>query len=280
MLSDSSRRSRGGPAPRARSLRLVAAVGAVLALTLVAAVGGTDLVRHRLARSRLHAQLGLGGLPARPLHAVLLQHRLRDRVRERLHADPRARHVRPADDRRGTRVVVEGGHPTRYVYKVRQGIKFSDGTPITAADVAFSINVHRDKKTGFEDGALLRQRQSIAAKGQHVTVRSQGRTRTGSSSRRQPGPRLLEGGLPEEAREFGTPSDIPIGTGPYKFAEFHAPTRRSCSCATRSRRARSTRGTRIVFSVIPDAKARLLALQSGQIDGTFAIPEQRHPRSG
>ena len=39
-------------------------------------------------------------------------------------------------------------NPTTYVYTVKPGIKFSDGTTMTAKDVAFSMNMHRDKKTG------------------------------------------------------------------------------------------------------------------------------------
>ena len=34
-------------------------------------------------------------------------------------------------------------NPTTYVYNIRHGVKFSDGTPLTAADVAFSLNYYR-----------------------------------------------------------------------------------------------------------------------------------------
>ena len=50
-------------------------------------------------------------------------------------------------------------NPTTYVYKVKPGIKFSDGTTMKASDVAFSLNVHRDKKTRLEDVLVLQQRQ-------------------------------------------------------------------------------------------------------------------------
>ena len=33
--------------------------------------------------------------------------------------------------------------PTTYVYNIRHGVKFSDGTTLTAADVAFSLNYYR-----------------------------------------------------------------------------------------------------------------------------------------
>ena len=53
--------------------------------------------------------------------------------------------------------------PTKYVYKVKPGIKFSDGTTLTAADVAFSLNVHRDKKTGSKMFSFFSNVRSVGA---------------------------------------------------------------------------------------------------------------------
>src|SRR3954453_3147119 len=36
--------------------------------------------------------------------------------------------------------------PVTYVYKLRHGVKFWDGSPLTAADVVYSMNKHLDPK--------------------------------------------------------------------------------------------------------------------------------------
>ena len=89
---------------------------------------------------------------------------------------------------------------------------------------------------------------------------------------RKSGPRLLgEGLLKAKGAGFGTPSGLPVGTGPYKFSEF-IPNSRVVLVRNPYCKGEKYPWNRIVFPVIPDANARLLALQSGQIDGTFAVP--------
>ena len=60
--------------------------------------------------------------------------------------------------------------PTRYVYTIKKGIRFSDGSPLTAADVAFSMNVHRDPKTGSKMGDFFGNVVSIRNSGNQVIV--------------------------------------------------------------------------------------------------------------
>src|SRR5207302_8474623 len=61
--------------------------------------------------------------------------------------------------------------PTTYVYTVKSGIRLSDGSPLTAKDVAFTLNVHRDPKTGSKIASFFLTIRSIAAKGNSGTVR-------------------------------------------------------------------------------------------------------------
>ena len=172
MLSDSSRRSRGGPAPRARSLRLVAAVGAVLALTLVAAVGGTTSSATASPAAGSTLNWALAAFPP-----GLFTPSCFSTDCGIVFGNAFMRILEPGSfgqPTTGEDTAVQSWkaiNPTTYVYKVRSGLKFSDGTPITAADVAFSINIHLNKKlaslmTLFFDGV-----KSVAAKGDTVTVK-------------------------------------------------------------------------------------------------------------
>jgi peptide/nickel transport system substrate-binding protein len=163
-------------------------------------------------------------------------------------------------------------NPTTYVYTVRKGIKFSDGSTLTAKDVAFSMNVHRDKKTGSKMADFFGNVRSIAARGNTVTVKlfkpNSSWQYTPAAS---PGLVYSQKDYLKKGANFGTPNGMPIGTGPYKFAEFQ-PNSRVVLTRNPFYKGKKYPWDRIVFPLIPDEQARLLALQSGQIDGTFAVP--------
>ena len=44
---------------------------------------------------------------------------------------------------------------TKWVFKIRQGVEFSNGKPLEAEDVVHSINIHRDKSTTSSVASLL-----------------------------------------------------------------------------------------------------------------------------
>jgi peptide/nickel transport system substrate-binding protein len=162
--------------------------------------------------------------------------------------------------------------PTKYVYTVKSGVKFSDGSPLTGKDVAFSMNVHRDKKTGSKMADFFGNVRSIGAKGPTVTVTlfkpNSSWQYTPAAS---PGLVYSQADYLKKGANFGTPSGLPIGTGPYMFQSF---TPNSQVVLVRNPYYKGVKypWSKIVFPVIPDEQARLLALQSGQIDGTFAVP--------
>ena len=168
-------------------------------------------------------------------------------------------------------------NPTTYMYRVKPGIRFSDGTTMTARDVAFSLNVHRDPKTGSRMFSFFNNVRSIGASGNTVTVRL---LKPDSKWQYTPAasPALVYSAADyaKKGASFGTPSGLPVGTGPYRWVEY-APNSRVVLERNPFWRGVRYPWNRIVFSLIPDANARLLALQSGQIDGTFAVPANDLP---
>ena len=161
---------------------------------------------------------------------------------------------------------------TTYKYTVKQGLRFSNGSTLTAKDVAFSMNVHRDKNTGSKMASFFGNVRSIGAKGNIVTVRlftpdSNWQYTPGAS----PGLAYSAADYARNKANFGTSSGMPLGTGPYKFSEFQ-PNNRVVLTRNTFYKGKRYPWDRIVFQVIPDEQGRLLALQSGQIDGTFAVP--------
>src|SRR5204863_6216136 len=112
-------------------------------------------------------------------------------------------------------------NPTTYRYTIKTGVRFSNGSRLTAKDVAFSMNVHRDKKTGSKMADFFGNVRSISAKGNTVTVRllkpDSNWQYTPAAS---PGLVYSQADFQRKGQSFGTPSGMPLGTGPYMFSSF------------------------------------------------------------
>ena len=154
--------------------------------------------------------------------------------------------------------------PKTLVYELRSGAKFSDGSALTAQDVAWSIE-HFSAATA-QSSALGQQVGSVSATGPlEVTVHLAAAVPTA-----RVGIDLTT--LVEEAKfakahasTLGNSGVAPIGTGPYKVASETAST---ITLVRNSQYSRTKPAPdKVVFSVISDDSARQLALRSGSIDG-------------
>ena len=76
--------------------------------------------------------------------------------------------------------------------------------------------------------------------------------------------------LEENPEDIGTPDVLPLGTGPYRLVEF-SPADRVVLEARDDYWGPKPVAKRIVFTAIPDRQTRLLAMQNGDIDGTFDL---------
>lgn len=116
---------------------------------------------------------------------------------------------------------VEHPSQTTYIYHIRPGVKFSDGKPLTAADVVYSLELNQAKealqKSRWEDVA------SVAARGNSAVIVTLKQPNVDwpsilaySSMIFEKAPTEKAGGL----KALGTPSDLPVGTGPWKIDSF------------------------------------------------------------
>ena len=76
--------------------------------------------------------------------------------------------------------------------------------------------------------------------------------------------------LEENPEDIGRPDVLPLGTGPYRLVEF-TPADRVVLEARDDYWGPKPVAKRIVFTAIPDRQTRLLAMQNGDIDGTFDL---------
>ena len=168
-------------------------------------------------------------------------------------------------------------HPTpeTWVYTIRDGVTFHDGTPLTAADVVASMNRHLDPAIGSSWYSVYQNVVSIEQTGdRQVTVTeslpdSQFNLAMGGSAG------VIESAATLEASgaDYGNSTGGVNCTGPFSLAEW-----KSGESITLQRydaywddelRAKSGE---VEFIFMNDSTARVNALKSGEVDGGWMIP--------
>lgn len=162
---------------------------------------------------------------------------------------------------------VEHPNATTYIYNVKTGVKFSDGKPLTVADVVYSLRYamaskESDVKPYWTDVA------SVTAHGSSAVM-----VKLKRSSAIWPYILAFSGQIIERAqaekigeKALGTSSGLLIGTGPWKFDSFtpeasiHLSPNPYWSGAPRP-------ASRITFTLFKNESTMALALRSGAIDG-------------
>jgi peptide/nickel transport system substrate-binding protein len=166
--------------------------------------------------------------------------------------------------------------PTRYVYTIRDGVKFHDGTTLTAEDVAYSLNRHLDPNVGSLLATFFVNVGNISANGNVVTV-----------DLKKPDalwkyvPTFTPGAIASKAnieatlkagKKPGTPETPVIGSGPFKFVSW---TRGQSVVLERFddywNRDRPLKVKKLVFKPVADSDTMASALLSGDLQGTFQL---------
>ena len=170
---------------------------------------------------------------------------------------------------------VEQEGPLVYRFRIRAGVKFWDGKPLTAEDVVFSFDLHRGKSASFIAQQWAGVDSVEATAPDEVTVKLA-----------QPNPQfafaIAGTGIVQKAyyeanrKQIGNPQTLNMGTGPYRFESFKP------SSETVLRRNEDYWGTKppiaeLELRTIADDAQRLLAIQSGEVDGIVGIPLAQLP---
>jgi peptide/nickel transport system substrate-binding protein len=149
-------------------------------------------------------------------------------------------------------------HATVWHIKLRKGVTFHDGKPLTAADVVYSLNRHKDPKVGSIARTLAAPMQEIVATGpDEVRI-----TLSGPNADL---PVVLGTFHFLIVKDGTTDFTTAIGTGPYKCQEFTPGVR---SIAVRNEnywKPGKPYLDRIEFFGIADDAARVNALLSGDV---------------
>ncbi|WP_345801474.1 ABC transporter substrate-binding protein [Microbacterium sp. AZCO] len=168
-------------------------------------------------------------------------------------------------------------HPTpeTFVYTIREGVTFHDGTPLTAADVVASMNRHLDPAVGSFWYSAYQNVTSIEQTGdRQVTVTlavpgEQFNLAMGSSAG------VIESAatLAAKGADYGNSTGGVNCTGPFELADW-----KSGESITLKRydgywdASLKAKAAEVTFVFMADPTARVNALASGDVDGSWLVP--------
>lgn len=154
--------------------------------------------------------------------------------------------------------------PLTWVFKLRNGVTFHDGTPFTASDVKASLE--RLASSHTPQAPLWASLDSVTAVDPH-TVQIKTKTPSGTILSNltllfiPPAAKLSEAGF----------FDNPIGTGPFQVVSFTSSDHLNLAAA-KGYWGGAPKLAKLNFPYIPESATRLTSLETGQVDVTWEIP--------
>ncbi|MBI3262289.1 MAG: ABC transporter substrate-binding protein [Acidobacteria bacterium] len=172
----------------------------------------------------------------------------------------------------------------RYVLRLRQDVRFSDGAPFSADDLLFAFRAAYDQKTGspLADSLLVQGKPLTVEAVDPHTVRLTFPSRFGPGLRmldrfpilpRHRLEKALNEGTLRSAWSVGTPPSEITGLGPFRLTEYQ-PGQRLVFARNPHYWRRDSSGAPLPYldavriEIVPDQNAELLRLQAGEIDFT------------
>ncbi|MFF2507764.1 ABC transporter substrate-binding protein [Streptomyces sp. NPDC058067] len=165
--------------------------------------------------------------------------------------------------------------PKTYVYTLRPGVKFHDGTTMTADDVVASLKRQMDPRTGSPWATAFKNVTSIEKTDQlEVTVRLT-RPDVLFNELLAASPGTIESAttLAQQGKDYGTPKGTVNCTGPYALDHWN----QGDSITLKKfdgywDKALTPRSAAVKFTFIEDSAARTNAFLSGTADGGYMVP--------
>ncbi|MFF0559559.1 ABC transporter substrate-binding protein [Streptomyces sp. NPDC004266] len=165
--------------------------------------------------------------------------------------------------------------PRTLVYTLRPGVRFHDGTTMTADDVVASLERQMDPKTGSPWGSAFKTVDSVEKTGPlEVTIRlGKADVLFHELMAASPGTVVSAASLAREGKDYGTPKGRLNCTGPYaldSWAQGDSITLKKN--AAYWDKTLSPKSEKVRFTFIEDAAARSNAFLSGTADGGYMVP--------
>ena len=154
--------------------------------------------------------------------------------------------------------------PNTWRFHLRKDVTFQDGSPLTASDVVWTLD-----RVGRAGG-----RNINAAEGATVAVDDHTVEFTPVKPNRKVPLQIVHPnyGIMKKGSD---PINAPVGTGPFSFVSYKA--KESFKVVRNGvywNAAKAAQSSGITFFYLPDANARILALQSGDLDAITEVPRE------
>ena len=163
---------------------------------------------------------------------------------------------------------------TTYVYQIKDDVDFSDGTHLTAEDVAFSLERHRNPENSSELGWMFENVKSIKQTGDYeVTVKLKQPDALWQDTLATTASLVISKKYFEENKDnFGTAKGGIIGSGPYKISSWDQGVQLELE-VNKNWWDKDTELAfkKLTYKTIPDAAVVKSALESGEVDVTQNI---------
>ncbi|NUR90542.1 MAG: ABC transporter substrate-binding protein [Nonomuraea sp.] len=164
----------------------------------------------------------------------------------------------------------ENPTPTTWVYTIRDGVKFWNGKPLTAADVAASLNRHLDPALGTWWGDYFHTVDSIKATGpMQVTVTLKQPDVLFNQAMATAAGAVVSQDFAKK-KDLGSPTGGVMCTGPFQFDGWKSgdslTLKRNDAYWDDTLKAKSQS---LVFRFIADETTAVNALRSGEVDGQY-----------
>ncbi|WP_062287548.1 ABC transporter substrate-binding protein [Demequina phytophila] len=161
-----------------------------------------------------------------------------------------------------------------YVYELRDDAQFQDGTPVTAEDVVFSLDMARDETASPGLAYYMTGIDTIEQTGDsEVTITLNAPDAAFAANMSTAGAAFITSKAFWEANsgDVGTSDSLLLGTGPYQVTEFvpdsHVTFERVDTWWGELPKVKEIR-----VDFVADESTRLLAAQSGDVDIAFNVP--------
>lgn len=168
--------------------------------------------------------------------------------------------------------------PTTWVYDLRPGVKFHDGSVMTADDVVYSFGRQMDPEIGAAWAESFENVDTVTATGPlQVTVTlKQADSLFPQLMATAAGVVASKKGVEAAGKDYGTTGGLDC-TGPYKLGDW------AKGQSLKLERFDDYWGTKakaktVEFKFLTDASARTNAMLSGEVDGGFLIPSESYER--
>ncbi|HET8630789.1 MAG TPA: ABC transporter substrate-binding protein [Thermomicrobiales bacterium] len=152
-----------------------------------------------------------------------------------------------------------------YTFKLRQGVKFQDGTDFTSADVKYTYDFYRDANNGSVIANGFLNVESVEAPDPYTTVVKMSAPNAAFIARGA-STYIVQSKYHAQVGEKKYRT-APIGTGPFKLKEWVAADHTTVEAFDQHFRGRPYLDT-FTQNVVPEASVRTIALQTGKADSS------------